>query len=183
MTIEDLVQLHIDRIARLERFLRAAHLGRRAQQSAASRRVRRRLIAAIDDMLDYEREALKADRAYLAATTPAERAQDERAEPGCWENEDMFAVDFAEIQLLGRAPVLGEGRAFDAERGRWYRVAKGFPVTLPLDAQELGDLAVLIACMEGELGIAFTAVRVFWTENALEIFVCEQEMFRDVQPG
>ncbi|GGB11140.1 hypothetical protein GCM10011491_43850 [Brucella endophytica] len=175
MTIEDLIQNHIDRIVLLSRFLRTAHLGMRFKESAVARRARCRLIVMINDMIDYEQDMLDGDRAYFAATTVAERAHDERAEPGWCETWDQFAFDFDCIALLDPVPAAGQDNAFVSSSGPWHVVERGYPVRLPIPVVELGELAALIDSMSRELGITFTVERVFWTEDALAIFIedCE----------
>lgn len=71
MTIEDLIEIHDDRIDLLNRFLRFAHLGLRGKENAVARKARRRLIGEIGQMLAYEQDALEADLEYRYSTTPA----------------------------------------------------------------------------------------------------------------
>ncbi|ELT51208.1 hypothetical protein [Brucella intermedia] len=177
MTIEDLIHVRDERIERLNRFLRLAHLGLRGKENAVARKARRRLIGEIGFMLDYEREALDADLEYLYSTTPAQRALDERAEPGCWGNEDHFATDFAVVPLLDAAPLAGDdGRMLNPANGHWYHVEDGYPKKVPATAEELGDFAALIDRMQQELNVTFTVDRFFWTESTLEIWVLSHEM-------
>ncbi|WP_371349260.1 hypothetical protein [Ancylobacter sp. IITR112] len=176
MTIEDLIQLHIDRIALLAHSLRAAHLGRRSKESRpVARKVRRRLIAVLDDMLDYEQEILAADRDYLERTTPAERARDDHAEPGWCDYSDAFAIDWSGTELLDPAPLAGNGRAYDPSMGRWYRVEPGYPIRIPVTTEELGELAALLDRIERDLGISFSIERVFWNEDTLVAFSLDEE--------
>lgn len=183
MTIEDIIEIHDERLARLHRYLRLAHVGRRGKESAIARKARRRLIGEIGCMLDYEREALEADLEYLYSTTPAQRELDERAEPGCWDNWDHFAEDFSIVPLLDAEPIAGDdGRMFDPAIGIWYHVEPGYPKRIVASPQELGELASLIACIQQDLGISFTANLHFWTEDALAIWVLSQEQ-RDRDRG
>ena len=52
MTLENMIQGHLDRIATLNDFLRLAYLGRRSKESAVARKVRRNLIGEIEVMID-----------------------------------------------------------------------------------------------------------------------------------
>lgn len=177
MTIEDLIHVHDERIERLNRFLRLAHLGRRGKETAVARKARRRLIGEIAYMLDYEQEALEADLEYLYSTTPGQRALDERAEPGCWGDEDHFKTDFAVVPLLDAEPLAGEdGRMLDHRTGGWYHVEEGYPKKVTTATEELGELAALIDRMQQDLGITFTVDRYFWTDDALGIWVLSHEI-------
>ncbi|MFC3722015.1 hypothetical protein [Neoaquamicrobium sediminum] len=176
MTIEDLIDIHDDRIARLTHFLRLVHLGRRGKENAVARKARRRLIGEIGQMLAYEQDALEADLEYRYSTTPAQRALDERAEPGCWDAWDHFETDFAVVPLLDAEPLAGDdGQMLDPATGAWLRVEEGYPKKVTAPIEELGDLAGLIGRIENELGIAFTLDRYFWTEDALAIWVLSHE--------
>ncbi len=171
MTIEDSINRHEDRIAQLDGFLRIAHLGRRSKESAVARKARRRLIAEINEMLDYEREILGEDLEYLSATTPEQRTIDEAALPLCEDDWDIFEENFAVVPLLDAAPLVGDdGRALDFTTGRWYRVAEGYPLKVTEAIEDLGPLAELIGQMQEDPGITFTLERYFWTENAFEIW-------------
>lgn len=171
MTIEDYIDIHEDRIAQLDGFLRLAHLGRRSKESAVARKIRRRLIAEITEMLDYEREILGEDLEYLTSTTPEQRVTDEKAMPLCEELWDAFEDDFAVVPLLDAASLVGDdGRAFDLRTGGWYRVTEGYPLKVMEAIEGLGPLADLIGQMQEDLGITYTLDRYFWTENALEIW-------------
>lgn len=75
MTIENMIQGHLDRISLLDGFLRELHLGRRSKESAVARKVRRDLISEIEEMIAFERDELAADEDYLNGTTEGERAQ------------------------------------------------------------------------------------------------------------
>lgn len=184
MTIEDIIKLHEERLVRLDRYLRLAHLGRRGKESAVARKARRRLIGEIGCMLDYEQEALEADLQYLHATTPEERARDKRTEPGCWDNWDYFASDFDVVPLLDSKPIAGDdGRMFDPAIGIWYHVEAGYPKKIVATPEELGELASLIAQMQQDLGITLTANRHFWTEDALAIWVLSQDMREERDRG
>jgi len=177
VTIEDLIQIHEERIAHLNHFLRRAHLDQRGKESAVARKVRRRLIGEIGQMLDYEEDALEADLEYRASTTPAQRDLDERAEPGCWDTWDQFSTDFDDLPLLDVAPILGDdGRAFDPSVGRWYHVEDSYPKKVVIAVAELGDLAALIDQMAKDLDISFTLERYFWTETTLGQWVLAEEM-------
>lgn len=178
MTIEDLIQLHTDRLALLSQYLRIAHLGRRDKESAVARKVRRRLIRQIEEMIDYEQDMLDVEQSYLHRTTEADRAQDERAEPGWCDAGDTFTCDFDRVALLDTAPLVEDGRAYDYSMGRWYRVEEGYPKKITVPAEDLGDLAVLIARIEINLDIGFTVERFAWTENMLAQWVLANE-FRD----
>lgn len=176
MTIEDLIVIHDERVARLEHFLRAVRLGRTAEESAVVRQVRRRLIGEIGQMLVHEVEARDADLEYLFLTTPGQRAADESAEPGCWEAEDRFPIDFDAVPLLDSAPVFADdGRAFDPAMGTWYHVEAGYPKKVSIPMAELGDLGMLIEEIATQLGISFTLERHFWTENTLDQWVLANE--------
>lgn len=169
MTIEDLIQIHDDRIERLNRFLRLVHLGTRSKENALARKARRRLIGEIGFMLDYEQDALDAELEYLYSTTPAQRELDERAAPGRCDNDDFFEVDFAVVHLLeGQLFIDNDGRILESVTGKWRRPEPGFPKMITTTPDELGDLAALIAMMEQELGITFTFDRYFWSESELE---------------
>lgn len=183
MTIEDLIEAHNDRIERLNRFLRLAQLSRHSKDSALERAVRRRLVGEIRQMLDYEQDALEADLEYRYSTTPGQRALDERAEPGCWENEDHFETDFAVVPLLQGEPLAGEdGRMMDTVTGDWLYVEEGYPKKITAEAEDIGELAVLIDTIQDDLGIAFTLDRYVWTEDALAIWV-ESEELRERRQG
>lgn len=175
MTIEDLIEIHDDRIESLNRFLRLAHLGLRGKENAVARKARRRLIGEIAYMLDYEQEALEADLEYRYSTTPAQRELD--AEPGCWGNEDHFETDFAVVPLLDAEPLAGnDGWMLDAATGVWYHVDAGYPKKVTAVPEELGELAALIGRMKKDLGIGFTLDRYFWTDDALAIWVLSHEL-------
>lgn len=177
MTIEDLIEIHDDRIERLNRFLRLAHLGHRGKENAVARKARRRLIGEIGQMVDYEQDALAADLEYRCSTTPAQRALDERAEPGCWDAWDHFKTDFAVVPLLDAEPLAGDdGWMLDPATGGWYHVADGYPKKVTASIESLGELAALIGRMQEDLGITFTLDRYFWTEDALAIWVLSHEM-------
>lgn len=166
MTMFDLIQRHMDRIALLSRFLRAAYLGSRNPESAVARRVRRRLVATLNAMLDYETEILSVDIQYRDRTTETDRTQDENADPQFWDHADHFADDWAGTPLFDVNPVRPRHQ---------YRYEPGFPVHLSVEAGELGDLAALIVQIEHDLEIAFTVERVFETEDALLAFSLADE--------
>ncbi|WP_122523157.1 hypothetical protein [Pannonibacter phragmitetus] len=159
------------------RFLRLAYLGLRGKENAVARKARRRLIGEIAYMLNYEQEALEADLEYRYSTTPGQRDLDERAEPGCWGDEDHFKSDFAVVPLLDAEPLAGDdGRVLDHRTGGWYHVEEGYPKKVTAAPEELGEFAALIDRMQQDLGITFTLDRFFWTESALEIWVLSHEM-------
>lgn len=177
MTIEDLIDIHLGRIERLNCFLRLAHLGRRGNESAIARKVRRRLIGEIGNMLEYEQEALEADLEYRSATTPAQRALDERSEPGCWDYEDPFETDFAVVPLLDAEPLAGDdGRMLDPATGEWFRPEAGYPRKITVAIEQLGELAAVVDQMQQNLVIGFTLDRFFWTENSFERWVIAEQM-------
>ncbi len=177
MTIEDLIETHDVRIERLNRFLRLAHLGLRGKENAVARKARRHLVAEIGQMLAYEQYALEADLEYRYSTTPAQRALDERAEPGCWDAWDHFGTDFAVVPLLDAAPIAGDdGRMLDPATGGWHHGEAGYPKKVTTAPEELGELAALIGRMQDELGITFTLDRYFWTEDALAIGALSREL-------
>lgn len=176
MTIEDIIEIHDDRIERLNRFLRLAHFGLRRKENAVARKARRRLIGEIGRMLAYEQDALEADLEYRYSTTPAQRELDERAEPGGWD-ADHFETDFAVVPLLDAEPIAGDdGWMLDPATGGWYHVEDGYPKKISAAIEEVGELAALIDRMQQDLGIAFTLDRYFWTEDALAIWVLSHEM-------
>lgn len=176
MTIEDLIEIHDDRIESLNRFLRLAHLGLRDKENAVARKAHRRLIGEIGQMLAYEQDALEADLEYRYSTTPAQRELDARAEPGWWACEDCFETDFAVVPLLDAEPLAGDdGRMLDPATGGWYHVADGYPKKVTVALEELGEFGTLIDRMQQDLGIAFTLDRYFWTEDALAIWVLSHE--------
>lgn len=128
-------------------------------------------------MLAYEQDALEADLEYRYLTTPAQRALDERAEPGCWDTWDKFKTDFAVVPLLDAEPIFADaGRAFDPSVGRWYHVEDGYPKRATIAVEDLGSVAALIEKMTADLAISFTVERFFWTENALEQWVIAEQM-------
>lgn len=170
MTIEDIIQGHLDRIATLNGFLRLAFLGRNDEESAVACRVRRRLIAELDEMIFLEREALAADRSYLKRTTESERAHDESQDLG-WDDDDDFSEIFETVVLLDTAPLrTDEGLAYDYAARRWYHVEESYPKRVALTDEDLGDLAALIRRIEEAFDISFTVDRYLWTEEAWAIW-------------
>lgn len=185
MTMHDLIQRHRGRIALLSQFLRAAYLGSRNPESAVARRVRRRLIATLDAMLDYETETLLVELQYWDRTTEAERVRDEKADPQYWDHADQFADDWTGTPLLDVDPVRPSEQNQAPGIGRQYRYEPGFPVHLSVETGELGDLAALIARIEHDLEITFTIERVFEREDVLLAFsLTDEERRRTLaQPG
>ncbi len=174
MTIEHHIHLHIERITLLSQFRRAAYLGTRRPESPVARRVRRRLIPLIEQMIDYEQEMLDADRSYLKNTTEAERAADAKVGPGFFAYDDTFVADFELLPLLDDVRVISPDKVFDLETGASFIVEEGYPVRIPVTSEELGELATLFDLMTRKLGINFTIERVFRTEDELFVFVVSQ---------
>jgi len=175
MTIERHIQLHIMRIALLSQYLRTAYVGTRGKECPIARRVRRRLIALIEQMIDYEQEMLDADRCYLRNTTAGERVADCKADPEFFTYADAFVEDFEAMPLLDAVRAISEGRVFDPATGTSFIVEDGFPVRIPVTSEELGELAALIDRMTRELGVSFTIERVLRTEDELFVFAVRQE--------
>lgn len=183
MTIENVIQGHLDRVSLLDGFLLELHRGRRSTESAVARTVRRNLISEIEEMIAFERGELAADKDYLNGTTESSRAHDETAVPGWDELMDDFSTVYDSVAMLDIAPLLSEeGEAFDPSADRWYRVEEGYPKHVCVSADDLGGLAGLIARIEDAFDISFTVERFFWTEDQLAIWTIAQEA-RVAQPG
>lgn len=185
MTIEHLAQRHIDRIARLDRFLRLAHLGLRGRETAVARKARRRLIGEIEEMIAFERDELADIQTDLAEATEAGVEAIEHYMTGLGnEAWDQFTTVFDKIVLLDAAPIWKRGRrAFDPAMGRSYVVEEGYPKRVPVTAADLGELGALIERIAEDLDITFTVERYFWTEDAFAIWVLSQEHRTDGRSG
>ena len=172
MTIEDTMQ---GRIAVLNGFLRELHRGRRSKERAVAGKVRRNLIAEIEEMIAYEQDELAVDETYFRRTSESDRVQDEGVDLG-WSDADDFSTTYDTVALLDIAPLISEeGEEFDPAMNRWYRVEEGYPKKVPVSADELGDLMGLIERIEEALDITFTVEWFFWTEEALTIASFAQE--------
>lgn len=176
MTLENMIQGHLDRIATLNDFLRLAYLGRRSKESAVARKVRRNLIGEIEVMIDEEREQLDVARAYLDRTTESQRAHDDSV-VGLLESDDEAFADFSVRRALLDIPPLftKPGRAYNVMKSRWYDVEEGYPKRVAVPAEELGDLAALIARVGETFYVDFIVERFFWSEDALLAWTAAQE--------
>lgn len=175
MTIEDNIQNHIDRMSLLDGFLRLAHLGRRTKESAVARKVRRNLIAEIEEMIDYEQDMLSIDRTYLKNTTEAERAADSKAGPDFFADDDVFVEVFELVPLLDAVQIISADRIYDLSTRAYFIVEEGYPVYIPVANEELGGVATLIERMTRDLGVTFTIERILRTEDELFAYSISRE--------
>jgi len=172
MAMHDIIKVHVDRLALLSDFLRAAHLGRRWPESPVARAIRRHLITQIEFMLDGEREMLSAVRQCGKHTPKGQPARCGCTDSQCWAT-DRFIAYWAETDLMDLDPVVSGRRAHESYPDPLFD--GDFPVLLPIASAELGNLAELIARIERGLRIAFTIRRVFWNEDALTVFTRAEE--------
>ena len=170
MTIFELIAIYEGRIAKLSGYLRTVHANRLPNDSAVARRVRRRLLTALDEMIDHQREQLASEQRYLKRTTEAERTRDDEVDP------DFYEDDFVEIwdgnSLLDSTAVHSDGRhAFDPYRCRWCEIDGPFPLFVPVTDDELGALASILHWIEDDLGITFAIERIFFDEASAVEFL------------